>query len=471
MKKYIKYVVVICLTGLIFHELGSVLSANYDGNRAMEGMYHMEKNTADVVFYGSSHVYCGINTASLWSQYGIAGYNYAGTMQPFWNSYYNMVETLKYQSPQVMVLDLYSALIEDEYYNSTNVIKNASSMKFSWNKIENIWNSVPHQEFLSYILSYPLIHGNYRDLQKGNYVESANSIGGEWFKGYMPSFELTQYDSCPVVDPEIQRKEPSEKNKNYLDKMVALADEHQINLAFIVVPYRGISEEDEALYCWIEDYAKENNILFWDGNRNLEEMNFDPGTDYAEDSHLNHSGACKFTSYLGAWLTENFELENHYGDVKYDSWQKYSNCWEAYHQGRDLAQISDVETYLERVSAYKEYTLMIAFDDQYKENPYLALLESIIGADNYDYHNSGAFVIEDGRLIYQTPDIPDYLWYMETESMDISLCRKNGGEMMLCVNDSIENDTLNDVTILIYDKRLDAIIDIAAFNHNGALIR
>lgn len=347
MKKYIRFICIICLAVFIFRELGSVLSANYDGNRSTEGMYHMEKDTADIVFYGSSHVYAGINTADLWSQYGIAGYNYAGTMQTFWNSYYNMVETLKYQSPKVMVIDLYGVILKEEYYTPTNVIKNASSMKFSWNKIENIWNSVPHRQFLSYLLTYPLNHDNYKNLEKGNYIEAENSVGGEWYKGYMPSFGLTQYDTCPLVEPELRKEEPTEKNRKYLDKMVALAEQYQIELAFIVVPYWGISGEDEALYCWIEEYAKEHDILFLDGNRNLEEMNFDPAADYAEDSHLNHSGAGKFTSYLGKWLTENFELENHQGDAKYDSWQKYSDCWEAYLQGRELAQIADVETYLE----------------------------------------------------------------------------------------------------------------------------
>ena len=103
----------------------------------------------NVVFYGSSHVYSGVNVAALWDDYGIAGYDMAGTMQTLWNSYYNMEETLKYQSPRLMVVDLYGIGIEEEYYGTTNIIKNVSSMRFSLNKIKNVWNSVPHEEFLS----------------------------------------------------------------------------------------------------------------------------------------------------------------------------------------------------------------------------------------------------------------------------------------------------------------------------------
>ena len=166
----------IILAALVFGRLGRVLEADYDGNQAMHGFYRMEKDTADVMFYGSSHIYAGVNTVSLWDEYGIAGYDLAGTMQTLWNSYYNMEETLKYQTPEVMVVDVYGALIGEEYYTSTNVIKNASSMRFSLNKVRNIWSSVPHEDFLSYLLSYPLMHDSYREITKRNYERESGII-------------------------------------------------------------------------------------------------------------------------------------------------------------------------------------------------------------------------------------------------------------------------------------------------------
>ena len=77
------------ITLFIFMRLGYVLGANYDGNQSMDGVYRLDKDSVDVVFYGSSHVYSGVNVAALWDDYGIAGYDMAGTMQTLWNSYYN----------------------------------------------------------------------------------------------------------------------------------------------------------------------------------------------------------------------------------------------------------------------------------------------------------------------------------------------------------------------------------------------
>lgn len=132
-----------------------------------------------------------MNVATLWGECGIAGYDMAGTMQTLWNSYYNMEETLKYQSPRLMVVDLYGIGIEEEYYGTTNIIKNVSSMRFSLNKIKNVWNSVPHEEFLSCLLSYPLTHDSYKELGRGNFDEGVNSVGGDWYKGYKTSYAVT----------------------------------------------------------------------------------------------------------------------------------------------------------------------------------------------------------------------------------------------------------------------------------------
>lgn len=471
MKKYFKCLTVIMLAVFIFCRLGWVLEANYDGNQAMNGLYHMEKNTADVIFYGSSHIYAGVNTVNLWDEHGIAGYNLAGTMQTLWNSYYNMAESLKYQSPKVMVVDLYGALIEEEYYTSTNVIKNVSNMKFSLNKIQNVWNSVAHEKFLSYLLSYPLIHDGYRELQKENYEKGADIIGGEWYKGFKPTYACTKYEKLPEVAQELEEKMPTEKNREYLTKMVNIAEKNQVQLAFIVVPYAGWEENDEAVYSWVEDFAKENNILFFNGNRAMKEMEFNPETDFAEASHLNYNGSCKFTQYLGAWLKTNCGLQDNRGKEVYDSWQQYSDCWRAYQKGIELEQIMDVKDYVETVSTNKEYVLFISVAGHYKSNRYLDVFEKLSGNSLYDFENGGTLVIENGEVLYRTPDEPEYLWYMETDSMDIAVVREYGGEMEIWVDNVEQNyNNENDVTILVYDKRLDQVVDIAAYNQDGVRI-
>ena len=466
-----KVLVSVIVVALVFMRLGHVLEANYDGNQSMDGFYRLDRDSVDVVFYGSSHVYSGVNVAALWDDYGIAGYDMAGTMQTLWNSYYNMEETLKYQSPRLMVVDLYGIRIEEEYYGSTNVIKNVSNMRFSPNKIRNVWNSVPHEEFLSYLLSYPLTHDSYKELGRGNFEEGVNNVGGDWYKGYKPSYGVTRYDTLPQVSAGAEKRLPSWKNRKYLDNMVRLAGENQIQLAFIVVPYEGIDEEDQMLYQWAEEYAQENGILFLNGNTRLEEMEFDPAGDYAEASHLNHSGACKFTAYLGSWLTEHCDLADHRGDDRWDSWQKYSDCHESRQKDRELTQCMDLETYLEKLQERDDYLVIVSLDDNYKKNPYVQLLEGLVGTDPYTLGSSASIVLEDRTILYQTPDEPEYLWYRETELSDIGVSRSYGGAMQIQVNNTVKNDNYNDVTILVYNRLRDEVADVVCFNSDGVLIR
>lgn len=471
MGKYVKSLVSIIMILLVFGRLGHVLSANYDGNQSMDGFYKLDKNTVDVMFYGSSHIYAGVNVARLWDDYGIAGYDLAGTMQTLWNTYYNMEETLKYQSPKVMVVDLYGLLVEDEYYGSTNVIKNVSSMRFSLNKIRNVWSSVPHGEFLSYLASYPLTHDSFTELQRGNYIEKVNNIGGEWYKGYRPTYAVTQFDTLPRIEANPEIITPTEKNREYLGKMVDLARKNNIQLVFTVVPYAGLQDKDQSLYKWAENYAAENGILFLNGNLHLQEMGFDPATDYAEASHLNHSGACKFTAYLGEWLTGNFELNDRRGGAEWDSWQKYSDCWNAVKQNQELKGCTDVESYINKLKERDDYLIIVSLDNHYKKNVLVKPLEGLLGIDPYTLDISASVVIENGTILYQTPALPEYLWYTETELSDIAVSRGDGESMQVRVNKTVQNDPYSDVTILVYDKTLDEIADVVMYNSDGRMTR
>ncbi len=95
-RKYIivtLYIVLLVITLSFAKALLSVKSEH--GIRQARDMYIQPKNSIDVVFMGSSHVHCDVNTALLWEKYGIAGYNYSGAEQPLWITYYYLKEICK----------------------------------------------------------------------------------------------------------------------------------------------------------------------------------------------------------------------------------------------------------------------------------------------------------------------------------------------------------------------------------------
>ena len=123
------------LVVLLLWKLNGVLRLKHeDGIRPMEIFYEQEAGSIDVMFYGSSHTYSDINPAVLWREEGIASFDLAGSLQPLWNTYYYMKESLKYQRPKVMVVELVRAIEDREYIEEARTVINTFGMKLSREK-------------------------------------------------------------------------------------------------------------------------------------------------------------------------------------------------------------------------------------------------------------------------------------------------------------------------------------------------
>ncbi len=284
----------------------------------LEGIYKQPKNTMDVVFMGTSHVHCGINTGLLWEKYGIASYDYSGAEQPLWMTYHYLKELYKYQSPKMIVLDLYAPARFKEDYQYDWMAENIHGMRFSLNKLQMIRASIEPHRIDDYFPSFAVYHSRYDDLKEEDFNDFFwNEHEQIAFKGFTPYWE-----QMPQIKPEIGDVESgglSDKSEKYLRKIMELTKEHGSELALIVVPY-VIKEEDKKTYNRILEIATEEGIYFVDYNEYYEEMGLDFITDFNDESHLNYWGSCKFTDFLGSYLECRMEIPDRSGLEEYDSW-------------------------------------------------------------------------------------------------------------------------------------------------------
>ena len=58
-----------------------------------------------------------------------------------------------------------------------------------------------------------------------------------------------------------------------------------------------------------------------------EELDIDWDHDFYNSKHVNYIGAEKYTSWLSEYIKENYDLEDHRGDSRYESWE---TAYEAY---------------------------------------------------------------------------------------------------------------------------------------------
>lgn len=321
-KKWIRVLAFTCLLTILLQMADSVLCVKSPhGVDQARYLYLQPREKIDVLFLGSSHVHCNVNTQILWDEYGIASYLCTGAEQPLWNSYHYLVDALKTQKPKLVVLDMYCPSRYYDDYQMGWIDENLGGMRFSKNKYEAVMASadVDQMEYLFDFLKY---HTRYDKLEAADFKNFFwNRTQQRRWKGYTQlqnHTELTEPDLSHVT----QLQKMTEKSQEYFDKIVALTREKGIALALVSAPYLP-EEEDQMVYNEIARQAKEQGLLFLNYNAAeiYREMEFDFSTDFADHTHLNEGGSRKYTQHLGNWLKENYQIPDRRGKRGYESWE------------------------------------------------------------------------------------------------------------------------------------------------------
>lgn len=324
-KKYRKiaaiifYVVLFLITYFVSNAVLSIKTAH--GIRQARDMYAQPRNSIDVVFMGSSHIHCDVNTALLWEKYGIAAYDYSAAEQPLWTTYYYLKEICKYQDPSLVVLDLYSPARFKDDYQYDYMIDNLNGVRFSWNKLQMIAASCEYDRIWDFFPSIATYHMRYRDLSEDDwkYLKMTKKERAA-FKGYTPYYYIN-----PQEEPELLEKDSGGitiKSEIYLQKIIEYTQEQGISLFLIVTPYIT-TDEDELVYNRIHEIANHYGLEFNSTNYYYNDMGLNFDEDFNDKSHLNYFGSCKFTDYLGQELKERYDIPDRRGLDKWESWDRH----------------------------------------------------------------------------------------------------------------------------------------------------
>ena len=77
------------------------------GKKTIDCFHNLPKDSVEVVVYGSSHAFNGINTMLVYNDYGIGSYDYAWKWQRLNTTRMFVEDSLYYQTPKVAVIDTY----------------------------------------------------------------------------------------------------------------------------------------------------------------------------------------------------------------------------------------------------------------------------------------------------------------------------------------------------------------------------
>lgn len=300
------------------------------------GFYAEPADSIDVLFLGSSHVFCGINPLLIYQETGLHSYDFSTGTQRTWVSYYYLLEALKTQSPSVVVLDTF--MLFDDTQNTEP--RNRMALDYlhnSPNKYAAIQTSMqPDESLISYILPVFRYHERIFDLTKADFLWLFENSHYNPLHGYR--FEYMD-QITPVTFMSYEQDHTTEfsfiwdnecKSRYYLNQIVKTCREQEIKLALITIPVttNWSIEKQQA----IADYAAANHIDYFDFVPEVNAIGLSPETDFYDSTHLNIYGSDKFSRYLGRMIK----------DIYYPKWSPAPSAELTEQWEKDLTQ------YLER---------------------------------------------------------------------------------------------------------------------------
>lgn len=307
---------------LIFMGINQVLvrkdlALPWDMTRKIHGFYNEPQNTFEVMFFGSSHMYCTINPVLLWEESGVPSYIFSSQQQPFWVTYHYLVEALKTQSPKVVVMEVHMAIAEADYMDEATNYSAIDYLPWSKNKLALIQAIAPEGARFQYLFNFMKYHSRWQTLTEQDFTR-AYLDERDPFKGYVQlndTAQVTPREDISAITP----KQPLAKTMLYLEKIIKLSKDEGFQLVLLKSPSNATAEY-EAYYHAIWAVAEKEGIPYVDYNYNYDTLGLDPATDFYDERHLNYLGATKVTKHFATYLKENFALNDHRSDPEYSQW-------------------------------------------------------------------------------------------------------------------------------------------------------
>lgn len=374
-----------------------------DGIWGIKAFYEQDEDSIDMLVLGSSHAFEDINTGVLFDSYGIAAYVLAGSVQPYWNTYYYLEEALKTQTPKLVLLEAYGSVFTDEYSDNSRIVKNNFGIK----SIDTLWKSLrvscPKEEFTNYFFQYRLWHSRYSELGKSDFSAFYHTPQYMYFKGDGINYE-TQERTMPQVDDVTEESPMSEKTEEYYRKIIELCIAEEIPVMIVVSPYE-VTLEEQMKYNYASRIAAEYEVDFINFNFSkwYERMELDFSQDMADFAHLNFRGNAKYTHALAEEILERYSLPDRRDSDAYFSWSMHSKDTLQKTDNLCLKAETDVDKYIRGIAREDSYIAVIMLSDT-PECQIQEKLSVIKGMDQgRDTQSDGVcMVVRDGELIYKS---------------------------------------------------------------------
>ncbi len=308
-KRGLSVIAVLLAFVLLFGAVSHLLSPKYMTALVEGGMlsqYYGEAGGHDVIFLGDCEVYANFNPMELYRSRGITAYIRGSAQQLLWQSYYILEETLRYETPKAVVLNVNAMRYGEpvsEAYNRLTIDK----LRWSAEKVQMIHASMlPEESFLSYVFPILRYHSRFDELTGEDFAYYFQTRQITW-KGHLVNKAVEPAGVLPVKRP-LPDYSFAKVCWDYLDRIRQTCQEKGIELILVKAPslYPYWYEEYDAQ---IAQYAKLHDLSYYNFTNHTEHIGLDFSTDtYDGGLHLNLAGAEKLSRYFADILAEDHQI-------------------------------------------------------------------------------------------------------------------------------------------------------------------
>lgn len=290
------------------------------------GFYDEPEDTIDVMFFGSSYCFFAVSPMKMWEDFGYTSYVRGSANQSVFLTYYTLKESLKYQSPEVVVIEIGQIVNDfDPVVDEWIARRGLDYLKLSDVKAEAILDldlEGSQQSYMDYFFPLLRYHSRWKELEFYDF-DYYTWEPHNYAKGQYTGISIYQYQWPEgFMEPTDEVFEIPAESASYLDKIVTLCNENDVELVLIKSPMDGWTY---AKHSSVQALADQHGVPFIDYNlpENIAATGIDPTTDFHYNQwHLRVTGAEKLSAHLGAYLTENYDLADHRNDPAYVIWNE-----------------------------------------------------------------------------------------------------------------------------------------------------
>ncbi len=443
------------------------------------GFYKMKKNSIDVLFLGSSHGGAAFTPQVIYDNNGIRSYNLACEQQNLLVSYYWLKEALRYQTPKIVVVELYMLFDfspKDPLNTSEAFTRMAiDAMNWSevkWEAINDICKYDESQTINSYLFTNERFHTRWMNLSETDF-EFITLENHYELKGYAPLAKrggvYPDYEPYMEYDHEMMA-DTHPLMAEYLDRIVSLCDEKGIELILTKTPTTGW---DTSKHNAVAEYATDNGLDFIDFNESAyyEAAKFKWKKNMSDDWHCNIWGARKLSKYMGVLLADEYDIAG----VKDEQWDSTEDYYQQTLGDCELQNISDLGKYLEMLNSPR-YTVFLAGQSDISE--YLDE-EAVNAFAGHGFEldipeGNGYYAIKNGDKIEQVTDSEEVrnIGSIRNSKVDyviMSNGSESDGYSQIIIDNEDYSPHCDGVNIVVYCNDTWRVIDKATYV--GALYR